>query len=70
MFVKSSNERRKRESNDRSSFDFYTLHHAAHRVIYQLFIPFVIHEEKFGTNNHHLILLGIQSSSLQKEGRR
>lgn len=47
----------------------HSIHHADHRAIYQLFIPFVIHEEKFGTNNHHLILLGIQSSSLLTKRR-
>ena len=60
--------RKEKEPNDndlllRLTF-IHSIHHAAHHVIYQLFIPFVIHEEKFGTNNHYLILLSIQSSSL------
>lgn len=68
MFIKPSNEG-ERKSAKQKVFYFvwafiHSIYHAAHRVIYQLFIPFVIHEEKFGTNNHHLILLGIQSSSL------
>lgn len=27
----------------------HSIYHAVHRAIYQLFVPFVIHEEKFGT---------------------
>lgn len=57
---------KKNKSAKRKVFYFvwtfiYSIHQVVHRVIYQLFIPFVIHEEKSGTNNHHLILLGIQS---------
>lgn len=38
----------------------HPIHHVARGVIYQLFMPFVIHEEKSGTNSHRLIPLGIR----------
>lgn len=71
IFIKWSNVGGK--NTERKVFYFvwtfiYSIHQVVHRVIYQLFIPFVIYAEKSGTNNYHLILLGTQSSlSLTKK---